>query len=686
MNETIVENVSSVSTVDTYLIVMIIALFISMLVLGYFVYKFSNQNREFARKIRKSKEIEKSQSSLLANMSEDIYTLTQNLVEEQTVSTTNKIEDEILNSANNLRELLKIKSNKVEVFRENFSFSHMLDDISRYIASNFKDRETEVIFNIDKSVPRYLTGDVLHLSRILNNILEFTIQATPYGKVTVNISCGNAVNNKLMLNIEIIDTSKGLDDKSLAEAFTFVYDEKMDKHKGLRLYIAKELTRAIEGVLKLTSVLGAGNTFVFNAPMHINDNSYRKFKLENRDKKVLIFSKKVATGLSLKKLFSCFYDDVSVEHQERRVSCINYDLIILDDIFFDDVNMEHLAVIKDNKDIKVVAFSSIFSQNRQSENPLIDKYMKVPSNPERVFDLISNLELSEIPEAKETISTNQVINKKKTDKLEIYRKSVEETKGISVDSFKDFTGSRLLIVEDNLINQKILISVVRKSGIEIEIANNGQEALDILFVEKKSFDIVLMDISMPVMDGLVATQKIRDNSSFNNLPIITFTAFAMGEEIEQMFQAGVNSYLTKPLNIKKLYTIFSMFLEKKEPEVIEKEEIIIDGLDIHKGIIASDKSEALYKETLKEFIVAYKDMITLMPKWIEDKEYNSVKVSCRDMQGILGMIGAYEMKEVVDEMERNILHCDDTYMQKYILLYPKLLKKLITSIDEYLVS
>lgn len=197
----------------------------------------------------------------------------------------------------------------------------------------------------------------------------------------------------------------------------------------------------------------------------------------------------------------------------------------------------------------IVAYSSIFSMPYNENNELIDTYLKTPANLERIVELIdcvedNNKEATLIDEV--NISTD-IDN---TEKLLVYKKPIEEMKNIDIDCFTYFKGSRLLIVEDNLINQKILASVLKKSGMEIEIANNGQEALDFLFVEGKQFDIVLMDISMPVMDGLLASERIRQKSNFDKMPIVTFTAFAMGAEIEQMFDIGCNAYLTKPLNIK----------------------------------------------------------------------------------------------------------------------------------------
>lgn len=682
--------VSSMLTTHFYLTTIIVLLLLTVLALyWYFKVKFSKQNNDFKKALQKVKESEKNKNELLSIMSDDIYHLTQNLVDpEETKDSV--LEEEILTSANNLRELLKIQANKIEIYNEKFVFSHMLADVSTYLASNFKNRETEVIFDIDETVPRYLTGDVIHLERIINNILEFSIQSTPHGKVTLCITCDKPITNEIILNIKIQDSSKGLDKEDFDKLFDLIYDNKRQEHIGIRLYIAKKLTLAIGGTIAASSELAKGNIFTLQIPMQLNRESnlqeFKVFKEGLTDKKVLIYSEKPATGKSLQKLLYYFYKEVTLAKRlELEKRSIDFDLIFLDDSVFNPENIQHLQWIKQNKNIHIVAFSSIFSSHRDVENKLVDSYIQTPSNQERIVELITQLEIEKNVEENNNVQI--YVEQKGIDKdgrLLVYKEPIEETLNIDIDCFTYFKGSRLLIVEDNLINQKIIVSVLKKSGMEIDIANNGQEALDLLFIEKKQFDIILMDISMPVMDGLIATKHIREKTEFNTVPIVTFTAFAMGTEIEEMFHAGCNAYLTKPLNIKKLYTIFTMFLTQTTRELSLQKSIEIEGLDIETGIYNADESEVLYKETLKEFVLVYKEMANLMPKWLKEKRYERVKLSCNEMQGILGAIGAYEMKELVDEMQKNFLYNNEKFLNKYILLYPEKLNNLVNTINDYL--
>jgi CheY-like chemotaxis protein len=689
MNQSPELTASFLSTIsNTYLILFV--LFLVLIMLGIYIYfssKLSKQSKLFNDTVSKAKEMETNQNALLSSISDNIYNLTKNLVDEESVTQT--VEGEILTSANNLRELLKIQANKIEIYQEKFTLSHMLDDVTMYLASNFTERNTELVFDIDPTMPRYMTGDVIHFSRIINNILEYAIQATPQGKVNLKISCEKPINNEIILNIEIKDGARGFTEEQLQKLFELVYDTKTNEQKGLQLYIAKKLTLAMGGTIDASRGVASGNMFSLQLPMKLNDESHLEefsdLKKGLNEKKVLIFASKPATGFSLEKLFKYFYKEVRIVKREeldkRKVNFMDFDIIVLDDIFFNTTNNEHLKLVKGNKNIYIVAFSSIFGKQEHEENTLVDMYIHTPSNLERIVELIEQFDAIEV---EEVLEESIVIPTVASGELLVYKDIMPEAQNIDIDCFTYFKGARLLIVEDNLINQKIIVSVLKKSGMEIEIANNGQEALDFLLVEKKQFDIVLMDISMPIMDGLLATQRIREYSHFNQMPIVTFTAFAMGAEIEEMFDAGCNAYLTKPLNIKKLYNMFNMFLTQSDREVSLHKSIEIEGLDIEKGIALADESEILYKETLKEFVLVYKDMAETIPRWLKEKRYDRVKLACSEIQGILGAIGAYDMKALVDEMQKNFLYNNEEFLDKYILLYPEKYNNLMDTIQKYL--
>jgi len=657
----------------------------------YFKAKLSKQNHQFTETMKQTRDSEKKKNELLSNMGDDIYHLTQTLVnpEEKKEDT---LEEDILTSANNLRELLKIQANKIEIYNEKFVFSHMLDDVSTYLSSNFGKRNTEVIYDIDPDVPRYLTGDIIHFSRIINNLLEFSIQSTPEGKVTLAITSHKARNNDIILRIVISNNGQSVSQEVLDRLCALNYNSKKEEQASIRLYIAKKLTLAMGGTIKASTQISTGNMFTLQLPMKLNSSSnlqeFSSIKQELGVKKVLIYSDKVATGLALQALVSYFYDDVVMVSREEldrnTIDFSTFDLLVLDDIFFNTANYEQLKQEKEMNGFSIVAFSSIFSGNEHKENTLVDAYIHTPSNLERIVELIEQLSFDN-KESIPSVTQDDIKDILEPSKgIQVVREAIEESENIDIECFTYFKGAKLLIVEDNMINQKIIVSVLKQSGMQIEIANNGQEALDLLFKENNEFDIVLMDISMPVMDGFMTTHEIRARSEYDSMPIITFTAFAMGSEIDEMFDAGANAFITKPLNVKKLYNVFYMFLAQTKREVSIQQEIQIEGLDIEAGIYNADESEVLYKETLKEFVLVYKDMANVLPKWLKEKRYERVKLACNELQAMLGPIGAYEMKEVVDEMQKNFLYSNEEFLDQYVLLFPQKFSGLIETIQRYL--
>lgn len=680
---------SSFSSITFFLFIIIVLL---LLILGVYIYFRKNLNYQkelFHAQLEQEKERERNQTLLLSNISDDMYTLTQNLVNPEE-NNDEKLEVEILNTANNLRELLKIQANSIEIYMEKFVFSHILDDITTHLASHFSAYDTEVVFNVDTNVPRYLTGDVIHFSRIVNNILEFSIHATKKGTVSLEIACDKPLNDDIILTVMIQDSTKGWSKDKFDKLFELDYYFQKSEEWGLGLYIAKKLTLAMGGTIEVQSDMTQGNTFVLQIPMQRNaDSGLKEFSalkegLEPR--KVLIYTKKLATGESLQQLFHYFYDEITLLTNvslDKDMSIFKeHDILIVDEDFLADYSSGYLSRLKQETNKQIVSIRSIFAPERDEHNALVDSYIRVPSNLERVVSLIETLENTTI-EIETTQEKNEITRE---GSLLVYKDSIEESPNIDLDCFTYFKGSRLLIVEDNLINQKIVLSVLKKSGMEIEIANNGQEALDLLNRDKKMFDIVLMDISMPVMDGIIATENIRKNPAYDSMVIIAFTAFAMGKEIEQMFDAGCNAYLTKPLNIKKLYHAFSMFLKPQQREVSLQKTIEIEGLDIEVGIYNADENEVLYKETLKEFVLVYKDMAESIPKWINEHRYERIKLACNEIAGILDAIGAYEMKALIDEIQKHFLYGNEIFLEEYVRTYPQKFNALLEAIEHYLGS
>jgi CheY-like chemotaxis protein len=336
-----------------------------------------------------------------------------------------------------------------------------------------------------------------------------------------------------------------------------------------------------------------------------------------------------------------------------------------------------------DKELKVISLNSLLESNQNSvEDEVIDAHLFKPLNQERVFEMIVNMYDIKVPVYEEE-------QKDEVKQAQTYRRDLIETKGVTQHSFKAFSGKNILIVEDNLINQKVLLNLLHLSEMNISVANNGREAVDMVKESEVPFDLVLMDINMPIMDGFSATQTIRLDSQYDAMPIVAFTALVLDSEIEKMFNCGINAFLSKPLNIGKLYTVFSNYLgdgESEKKEVESKETLSYQGMNINEGITHANNSETLYREILKEFITAYGTSDEVFTKLIKEHRYEQVKMLCIDMRGLTGAIGAEDMHALINDILHQILYKKYELLPNYDEKYKSGIQTLNRSIEKYIAA
>ena len=653
----------------------------------------------------KQLEMEHTQSVFLASMSENIH----DIVEQRFAGTSDKIhpslaeesvqEHRLLDVTNDLIEFLRLKSKKVEIVNEKFNLNNVLNEVSGSICSAYKGSNVELIFDIDNNIPRYLVGDSLNLEKILHNFLEYTmnqfykVEANLEIEVKLEITMFDIYNEKLELQFKLMDTGRGVDPETLETLFEPHYDEKSNVYTGLGLFVAKELISEMHGEMAVQSVEGKGTTFTLALPFSMVDaGNKRNYRLPEKvltTKKVFIVDSNYNSALAIKKMFSYFKHDIKVVTKEEFIknmyNLTRYDIVILDEALLNIRTVDYLSRIKKEQKLKVVALTSLLQENESASlNPVVDKSLAKPLNQERIFELIIDMY---------SINVFNALDKQDQDALSektlIHRSAIIETPHIIQESFSDFNGMSLLIVEDNIINQKVLANVLKPSGINISIANNGREAVDMVIKSKEEFDLVLMDINMPVMDGYAATQMIRSKNAFDTLPIVAFTALALDSEKQKIFLSGMNAFLTKPLKIGELYTVFRLFVttiskgkKVQHPNVVEQ----TDALDIQAGIRYSNSNRAFYVEILKEFMDAYGQSSELFTKLVREHRYEQVKMLCLDMKGLTGAIGAIDMYKLINEIHQHIVYNKQELLPSYIGTYQKESHKLNNSIEHYIAS
>ncbi len=681
-----------------------IALF-SLGIIGIIILFLSSKQMITMRKLHKEMftkqlEVEQSQSLFLASMSENIH----DIVEQRLIETSSEInqplsgetvqDHRLLDVTNDLIEFLRLKSKKVEIVNEKFNLNNVLNEVSGSISSSFKGSNVELIFDIDNNIPRYLIGDSLNLEKVLNNLLEYTMNQLYDGEVKLEIEMFGTYEDKIELQFKLLDTGVGITSEILETLFVPYYDETSNVYTGLGLYVAKELISIMDGELTVQSVEGKGTTFTLSLPFRIEESSNkRNYRLPEKiltTKKVFIVDSNYNSALAIKKMFSYFRHDVKVVSKEEFLknmySLTSYDIVILDETLFNIRTVDYLSRIKKDKELKVIELNALLQKDESTSlNPVADRSLAKPLNQERIFELLVDMysiDMANLSDAKkEEVSPEGIL---------IHKLSIVETPQITRESFSDFNGMELLIVEDNIINQKVLTNILKSSGINIKIANNGREAVEMVKESTEKFDFVLMDINMPVMDGYAATEMIRFGDEFDTLPIVAFTALALDSEKQKIFNSGMNAFLTKPLEIGKLYTVFEMFStdinKGQNVQDIKQYKIVkqTDVLDIDVGIKYANNNQAFYMEILNEFIDAYGQSSELFAKLVREHRYEQVKMLCLDMKGLTGTIGAKEMYELINQISQCMIYNKQELLVNYTDVYQQELRKLIESIKEYI--
>jgi two-component system sensor histidine kinase/response regulator len=659
--------------------------------------------------LEKQLAMEKSQNVLLTNLSENIYDIAKQAMKdthqvlqsypelEKKEKLLSNVENRLLDVTNDLLDFLRLKSNKVKITHEEFNLNNVLNELSGSLASKFPGSQKELIFDIDKTIPRRVIGDSLHLGQILSSILEYQLDQENVGEVRLDLSMYDTYDDEnIEIQFQITDTGIGLTTEELDKLFIPTYDEMTGSYSGLGLFVAHELIGMMDGKLSVQSTVGKGTVFNLTLPFNLVDvKNKRKYRLPRKsliEKKVFIVDNNYNSALAIKKMFAYFRHEVTIVSQEEFKKCVpnlmSYDIVVLHETLFNIRLVEYLNKIKTGKEMHVIAINSLFKSDKECfTDDVIDKYLFKPMNQERVFEMIVSM----------YDDTSMSYGGKVEESAKVYENPIYETRGVTRESFKDFAGKNILIVEDNVINQKVLTNLLQLAGMNISIANNGQEAVDLVKGEKSIFDIVLMDINMPIMDGYTATQMIRLDTKFDSLPIVAFTALVLESEVKKMFNCGINAFLSKPLNIGKLYTALAMYCTDelsmaKEQEKIEtlqtekeaKEIVSYAGLDIEKGIKHASNSEALYQEVLKEFTTAYGTSDELFVKLVEEHRFEQIKMLCIDMRGLSATIGAYDMHELMIDILQQLLYKKYEFLKNYKEKYIFELKVLNRSIGKYI--
>ncbi|MDD5159009.1 MAG: response regulator [Sulfuricurvum sp.] len=275
-----------------------------------------------------------------------------------------------------------------------------------------------------------------------------------------------------------------------------------------------------------------------------------------------------------------------------------------------------------------------------------------------------------------------VTSRRKSDKT-IPKRSVPEHGKITKQNFSEFAGERILVAEDNIINQKVLLGLLAGSGIELIMANDGQEALDIL-ENDTNFLMILMDAHMPRVDGFEATRIIRENPKYDHILVVALSGDTASDDIQKMKSAGMAEQLEKPLRMESLYKVIYAYSGKETQKDESIEVNLRKNLDVEKGLQTCGEDENFYREILAEFMLDYANSSDKLGELLRSNNLQDADAYLLDIIGVTENIGAHPLGEIASNMK---LALSDPHEQSYFILFDQYkiqLERLKQDIREYL--
>lgn len=559
------------------------------------------------------------------------------------------LEDKILTEEKSevLINFLKNNFQHDTVSNEIFRLQNLLNEVFGLVASHIQEKEIEFVFDIDKSMPIEIVGDTLFIEKVLHHLLTSILMQSHNTTLTVTFHYDTQP-DKICIEIQNSDT---IDQKT------------SDSIKGIEHSLSER-----GGSFSIKE-----NGYLIELPFLRNElytASYFTLPDSVKGQKVLFFEDNPATVKSVRKAFEGF--GLTVENKSTDMLCqmtdfMPYDIIIVDSQLLTPMCLKHIEEVKYKKPLHLISLAMLHEKKdrRFKTNPLIEKYLYKPLSLHSIFGIlyeiyVKNIDKYDTAASKEEVETPEV-------------KFIEEVKNITQESFQDFNHAHVLIVDDNVINQKIIVHMLSKSNIKVSLADNGKEALDVLHEHGSDIDIILMDINMPVMDGYQATKKLRTNHRYDSLPVVIVSTLGFRNEIDEMYLAGANAHLRKPFKAGELYGALFMFLIESNPDKSNKVSAATyqenSGiLDIQQGL-ASTKNIFAYYDLLREDLLSLSDSDHKIKKYIIQKDFLTLKAYCRQLLEESRSIGAISLEEVLSEMYILLTKNEEQYLPKYIKLY-----------------
>ena len=587
--------------------------------------------------------------------------------------------ENMLRIINDILDISKIQAGKLKIEKAEFNINDILEYVLNTISIKAKNNHISILMDIDNDVPSHLVGDSFRLGQVLINLLSNSVKFTKDGEVSLKVKKISNHGDNIKLNFIVSDTGIGMSESQLQNLFQSYHQAEASTTReyggtGLGLSISKHLVEMMGGNIKVTSQKDVGTTFTFSIKFKLKDSqNKRQYRLPSAsllNKSILIVDESSRNVISLIGYLGYFnYKTHTIPSFEKAIlkHDIKPDIIIINQANLTNIAVKKIKNLQKQYNSKIVVLSEFYSviSNKSLQGLTIDAYLKTPFTQQNILNMITELYVSK-----------NLDNRSRKKKIK--------------EKLKELNGKKILIAEDNELNHKVISGLLSHTDIELTFVKNGREAIELLNSGIR-FDMILMDINMPILGGYEATEQIRQNQKYNQIPIIALSADITDVAIKKAISSGMQGHISKPIMVdtfyKKIFDTLKRPLKHKENKAIDKKQRAtseFEELSISIGLDRCDNDEKFYKLILQDFKKMYANSAQELKKLCEEMRFKEARHMAMDIKDVALNIGAYNLCESAATMEYEFEKASRSNWQELIRLYHQNITKLFQDIDRYL--
>ncbi len=669
----------------------------------------------------------KAKSEFLANMSHEIRTPMNALIGLSGLALKTKLTPKqldylrkiefsskaLLGIINDVLDFSKIEAGKIEMESIDFYLEDVLNNLSSTVGINAAEKGLEMLFDVNRNIPTALVGDPLRLGQILLNLVGNALKFTEAGQITVRVEFAleekdekEATKKSTLLRFTVSDTGIGMTPDQVGKLFqAFSQADSTTTRKyggtGLGLTISKRLVEMMGGNIHVESESGIGSNFIFTTRFGVQaevKKINREIPADFKGKRVLVVDDNPSARDILSDALGSLSFDVSqavsgaeaIAELKMAAADRPYELVLM------DWKMPGMDGIEASKRIKsdsrlsgILLILMVTDYTReevrsQAETVGIGAFLVKPVNRVLLLDTLMEVFNREVGDK----------NCRPDHLTQRYPPQVSE-------ELQEIRGARVLLVEDNDINQQVATELLEQAGMVVTVAKNGERGLDA--VQSFAYDLVFMDIQMPVIDGYTATQEIRkweedlpDVSAGKRprIPIVAMTAHVVVEERAKCIEAGMDDYLSKPIDQDKLYSILLKWIEPgvrdaslpHEKPITDNDEIklpqALQGIDIQDALRRVGGNRKLLFSLLKSLYRDYRNTTAAIRLALSSNDSDLAERTAHTIKGIAGYISAKELSDAAAILEDSIRKGQLDNIDELLAAFEDRLMVVIKSIEE----